>query len=476
MAVTKILAKNMRLDRLIGYVCNPAKTDERVFVSCVGCERETAAKTWMETKRRYGKIDGVQAYHIIQSFKPDEITPELAHEIGNRFAAEHLDGYEVIVGTHTDRKHIHNHIIFNSVSDRDGTKYHLSPQTYYSEIRPLSDRLCRENGVSVIDEPQRKALTYIEWRMQKCGVKTQRELFDRDAEECLSLAMDVGDFYALMEDRGYTIRHGSKYPTFLPYGEEHAYRVKQKGQSMSEDDLAAYIDRAMSDPAFEVIMPRQQPVYVPRGKITGIHSLILAWMYILGLINDGIKTQYYVSPKELKRFTQLKEQEKYLRNHGIETAAQLKDRIETIDGGIAALTKKRIILNVKKKREKPLYDALQLTAMYADRDTEAFPLTEEERKKLEKSFDLLRKKPVDILNKERNALYAELADLNRDLRTLRSERHLCEQILTESPQIEKQLQPYMTAEREIRKDYLNYESERIQADSSRLRQRQKERK
>lgn len=457
MAVTKILAKNMRLDRLIGYVCNPDKTDERVFVSCIGCARETAAKTWTETKRRFGKTDGVQAYHIIQSFKPDEITPELAHEIGNRFAAEYLDGYEAIVGTHTDKHHIHNHIIFNSVSDRDGTKYHSSPQTYYNEIRPLSDRLCREYGVSTVDEPQRNALTYIEWRMQKCGVKTQRELFDRDAEECLSLAMDVGNFYALMEDRGYTIRHGSRYPTFLPYGGERAYRIKQKRKSMTEDDLAAFIDRAMCDPTFEVIMPRQKPVYVPRGKVTGIRALILAWTYILGLINDGVKTQYVVPPKEMKRFTQLKVQAKYLQENGIETAAQLNDRIQAIDDRIAALTKRRTILNVKKKRELPVYDALRLTAMYADRDRERFPLTEEERKKLEKSFDILRKKPVDILNTERNTLYAELAEVNRDIRALKNERRLCERILAESPQIEEQLKPYLNAEREIRKDYLDYE-------------------
>ena len=457
MAITKILAKSMRLDRLIAYVCNPAKTSERVFVSCIGCERETAAKTWMETKRRYGKTDGVQAYHLIQSFKPDELTPELAHEIGNRLAEEYLDGYEVIVGTHTDRHHIHNHIIFNSVSDRDGTKYHSSRQTYFNEIRTLSDRLCREYGVSTVDEPQRNTLTYIEWRMQKCGVKTQRELFDRDAEECLSLAMDVGSFYARMEDRGYTVRHGSRYPTFLPYGGERAYRIKQKRKSMTEDDLAAFIDRAMCDPTFEVIMPRQQRVVVPRGKITGIRALILAWTYILGLINDGVKTQYVVPPKELKRFTQLKAQAKYLQEHGIETAAQLNDRIHAIDDRIAALTKRRTILNVKKKRELPLYDALRLTAMYADRDRERFPLTEEERKKLEKSFDILRKKPVDILNTERNTLYAELAEVNRDIRALKNERRLCERILAESPQIEEQLKPYLNAEREIRKDYLDYE-------------------
>ena len=107
MAVTKILAKDARLDKLIRYVVNPKKTDEQVFVSSVGCVPETAARTWMDTKRRFGRTDGVQAYHLIQSFKPGEITPELAHEIGNRFAERYLDGFEVIVGTHVDKAHVH---------------------------------------------------------------------------------------------------------------------------------------------------------------------------------------------------------------------------------------------------------------------------------------------------------------------------------------------------------------------------------
>ena len=139
MAVTKILAKSMRIDKLINYVCNPNKTDEQTFVSCVGCRRETAADTWMQTKRRYGKTNGVQAFHIIQAFEPGEVTPEVAHEIGNRFAKEYLDGYEVIVGTHVDKHHIHNHIIYNSVSDRDGSKYHSSKESYYREIRGVYD-------------------------------------------------------------------------------------------------------------------------------------------------------------------------------------------------------------------------------------------------------------------------------------------------------------------------------------------------
>ena len=277
MAVTKILAKTVRLDKLIRYVVNPKKTGEQVFVSSVGCVPETAAKTWMDTKRRFGRVDGVQAYHLIQSFKPGEVTPELAHEIGNRFAQKNLDGFEVIVGTHVDKAHVHNHIIFNSVSDKDGHKYHSSPASYFREIRGLSDRLCREYGLSVIGEPNKHALTYVEWRMQKLGIRTQRQLVDRDVAECLSLAMDVGGFYALMEDRGYTIQHRSRYPTFVPYGDEHGHRARMKGKAMTEDDFIAYIDKAMTDPTFEVIMPRQQRVHFPRGKVTGFRACVLAW-------------------------------------------------------------------------------------------------------------------------------------------------------------------------------------------------------
>ncbi len=111
MAVTKILSKTMRLDKLVHYAMNPEKTDEYAMVSTIGCSREHAAREMMETKKRFNKTDGVQAFHIIQSFKPGEITPELAHELANRFAKEYLDDFEVVIGTHVDKAHIHNHIV-----------------------------------------------------------------------------------------------------------------------------------------------------------------------------------------------------------------------------------------------------------------------------------------------------------------------------------------------------------------------------
>ena len=460
MAVTKILAKTVRLDKLIRYVVNPKKTGEQVFVSSVGCVPETAAKTWMDTKRRFGRVDGVQAYHLIQSFKPGEVTPELAHEIGNRFAEKHLDGYEVIVGTHVDKAHVHNHIIFNSVSDRDGHKYHSSPNSYFKEIRGLSDRLCREYGMSVIDEPNKRALTYVEWRMQKLGIRTQRQLVDRDVEECLSLAMDVGQFYALMEDRGYTVQHRSKYPTFVPYGDEHGHRARMKGKAMTEDDFIAYIDRAMTDPTFEVIMPRQQRVHFPRGKVTGFRACVLAWTYILGLVNDGVQMQRVVPPRELKRFEQLKKAAAYLSNNKIDTLEQLEERIADLTRQIDYKTKHRIILNGQKKRQRPLYEALQTVAMFETQDRAAFPLSEEEQNKLQKAQQILSKTPIDILKLERERLYADLVEVNRALRDLKSELHLCEQIEADSTRIQSNLRPFLTEDRELIEEFSHYDRER----------------
>ena len=460
MAVTKILVKAVRLDKLIRYVVNPRKTGEQVFVSSVGCVPETAARTWMDTKRRFGRTDGVQAYHLIQSFKPGEITPELAHEIGNRFAEKHLDGYEVIVGTHVDKAHVHNHIIFNSVSDRDGHKYHSSPASYFREIRGLSDALCREYGLSVIDEPSKRALTYVEWRMQKLGIRTQRQLVDRDVEECLSLAMDVGQFYALMEDRGYTVQHRSKYPTFVPYGDEHGHRARMKGKAMTEEDLIAYIDKAMTDPTFEVIMPRQQRVRFPRGKVTGFRACVLAWTYILGLVNDGVQMQHVVPPRELKRFEQLKKAAAYLTNNKIDTLEQLEERIADLTRQIDYKTKHRIILNGQKKRQRPLYEALQTVAMFETQDRAACPLSPEEQDKLQKAQQILSKTPIDILKLERERLYADLVEVNRALRSLKTEVRLCEQIKADSTRIQSNLRPFLTEDRELIEEFSGHDRER----------------
>ena len=196
MAVTSIWPIHGRVDKVIDYVRNPEKTTEaglpelaslhavedvveyaademkterRSYVSCLNCREDTAAAQFMETKRLWGKPGGRVCYHGYQSFKADEVTAETAHEIGVRLAEELWGGrFEVVVATHCNTGHYHNHFVINSVSWVDGKKFYNSPADY-ARMREVSDRLCREYAISVIENPGRQTKDYAEWRAKRDG-------------------------------------------------------------------------------------------------------------------------------------------------------------------------------------------------------------------------------------------------------------------------------------------------------------------
>ena len=182
MAVTKILPRNGGLKEAIDYVLNGDKTDGHILTAHFNCDPGREYREMMKTKLETGRLDKRQCYHIIQSFKPGEITPELALEIAKAFAQEHLDGFEVVIGTHVDRHHIHSHIVFNSVNADTGEKYHSTQQSYYQQIRAISDRLCREHGLSVIVQgAPARSVSYIEWLRQSRGQPTSFHAGGRSA-------------------------------------------------------------------------------------------------------------------------------------------------------------------------------------------------------------------------------------------------------------------------------------------------------
>lgn len=116
MAITKILARKGRLDAGIHYILNGDKTDDRILTAYLNCDPGMECRQMLDTKRELGKEDGVQYYHIIQSFQPGEVTPEVALQIAKEFAQEHLADYEAVIGVHVDKEHIHAHTVFNSVN------------------------------------------------------------------------------------------------------------------------------------------------------------------------------------------------------------------------------------------------------------------------------------------------------------------------------------------------------------------------
>ena len=245
MAVTKIKAIRSTVDSAIAYIINPAKTDEKLLVSSFGCSVETAAKEFdwtRETAVQHGMPDvKIIARHVIQSFDIGEASPEVAHEIGKQFADEMLGGkYEYVLATHVDREHIHNHIIFNAVSFVDHHAYKSYKKIYY-DMREISDKICAENGLSVIPPTQGKGMEYKEYSEAKQGTSWKQKLrFAIDKN--IALAKDFDDFLRLMQDSGYEVKQG-KYISFRAEGQERFTRAKTIGDNYTEERIKERIAR-----------------------------------------------------------------------------------------------------------------------------------------------------------------------------------------------------------------------------------------
>jgi len=168
MATCKIIPIKLRLDNALDYIQNGDKTESGDLVSGIECVPKSAYEDMMSNKKYYNNTGGILGFHLIQSFKPGEVDYDTAHNIGIELANNILDKkHMVVVSTHTNCGHIHNHILWDSVSFVDGSRYHDNKSSYY-RIREISDQLCKEHGLSII-EPKNKGLHYKEWLAIKEG-------------------------------------------------------------------------------------------------------------------------------------------------------------------------------------------------------------------------------------------------------------------------------------------------------------------
>lgn len=460
MAVTKILARHYRMDVGINYVLNGDKTDEKLLTAYQYCTPENAYERMQKTKEFYGKTDGVQCYHIIESFRPGEIAPELALDIAKAFAREHLDGYEAVIGVHEDKEHIHAHIVFNSVSRETGEKYHSNAKSYYQQIRAILDRLCAEHGLSVILCGEKsRSVSYIEWLREKSGQPTFKSMLESDMRRAIEDANDYGHFLMLMEHMGYEADHG-KNLGFRLRGQEHFMRPGRRNSLFTEEGIRSAIANnleAIEAGLRPVMIPRRQFIpYKKHPKYTGFLALYVHYLYLLG----KIKKQEYpprMTPHlkaELLKFDKYKAQFAFLREHGISTAEQMTAYKEGAEQRLATLIKQRTILNVQKKKRKPLYDALTAAEVLAPAKklyVAGVEGIENEFAQYMNAVAVLDKAgiPVEQLIKEKAEAYEKIADINRDIRTEKRNIALCEEITGVVPNMEKDIRSTETKNKEV---------------------------
>ena len=241
------------LKDVMDYAVQPTKTEQQWFVSGINCLPEIARQQMINTKQRYGKLDGRTAYHAYQSFKPGETTPEIAHSIGIVFAEKLWgDRFQIVVATHVDKAHVHNHFVINSVSFLDGKKFHSDCRSYFGQMRVLSDELCQQHGLSVIDEPQEnvgQSRSHAEWQAEKDNQPTWRGLIRTDIDDLLCTCSTWSQLIAGLKEKGYEIKQNVKHLAVKPPGKERFIRLRSLGVGYSEDELKERIlkqDRAPS--------------------------------------------------------------------------------------------------------------------------------------------------------------------------------------------------------------------------------------
>ena len=345
------------MSKAIAYILNPEKTDEKLLVSSYGCASETAAREF-EWTRRIAEQKGMNpvriiARHVIQSFEIGEVTPELAHEIGKQFADEILGGkYEYVLTTHIDKDHVHNHLIFNAVDFVDYHAYKSYKRIYY-DMREVSDRLCKENGLSVIPPSQNKGMSYKEYTEAKRGTSWKQKL-KQTIDRLVITAKDYDDFLRLMQEAGYEIKPG-KYISFRAEGQDRFTRSKTIGENYTEERIKERI--AGRTPR------RSQRQTTPKGisligdiqeRIRLIDSKGYEHKAKLTILKEAARTLNYLTDNNLLQYADLERKVEDVHSSYDRTGKELK--------GVEARLREvqPLIKNISNyQRLKPVYDAFQ---------------------------------------------------------------------------------------------------------------------
>ncbi len=360
MAYTKIHAVTATVGKAVDYICNPDKTDGSILISSYGCSPQTAVYDFQFALSKTDPTDPNKAYHLIQSFAPDEcknglLNPEKAHQIGNGLAEKLLgNAYSYIVTTHIDKGHIHNHIIFCAADNIHHKKYHDCKQSYY-HIRRLSDRLCMEHNLSVIPASDKKGKSYKEWQEYNKGSSWKARL-KTDINETIKNALSYEEFISEMEAKGYEIQNAGlvnsgKYIKFRSKGQK--YFIRGHSKTLGRDYTKERIKERIENKA------RERTGKILHGK--SIRRLINTSGIQKYEENPGLKK--WADKQNLKFASQAYTA---LNEKGFQSLEELEEQV-TVLSGRAGYTKSSIISLEKKMKEQAL------TLKYAEQYTENKP-------------------------------------------------------------------------------------------------------
>ena len=362
------------LRRSINYILNPDKTQEGRLIGGVNCQPDMAFEQMKETKRKFGKIDQRQGYHIVLSFKEGEITPDTAYEITEKFIEQYLrNQYEVVFSVHDNTDHIHSHIVFNSVSCIDGRKYHYKKGDWEKEIQPITNRLCEEYGLSILeigDEKSDPDRGYQNWSINRDGPFVWSDMIKRDLDACILQNNTFDDFLVMLKDKGYELKQG-KYLAVRPPGMSRFKRCKSIGDEYSEErirqrileeDMSSYLKKQQIEVKPQIVRCRVKRYQ--RAKMSGMQKRYYAKLYRIGMLKKKPYSQVYQYKDDIRKMQKLQQQYLFLARHEVKSSVELAATIMNLtDKRIEVSSEKSKIYRTQKKFEKLFQIAEDMTAL-----------------------------------------------------------------------------------------------------------------
>ena len=363
MAYDKIIVIHSRLDRCLDYVQNDGKTDlgnavdyicnpvKAGFQTAINCTLDNAFLQMQATKQRWDKYGGILGYHIVHSYAPGEVTPEQAHEAGVEFTQRLLgDQYEAVVCTHTDRDHLHCHIVFNSVSFLDGRKYRSDFKSYFHDLRDTSNAVSWEYGFSVIDSSG-KGKHYSEWNAERSGKTTVRDLIRRDIDAALTGSLTYDMLLETLRRQGYTIKRSPKvkHTAIRPPGGQRFVRLDSLGEGYTELDLMQRLNEqryesAPEPPVFSAqkrYTVRRRPRRYPPVKRGSFRALYLYYLYLLSPRKKRPQKVPFETRAEIRRAKQYRQQFFLLQKYRIDTKPELEMLSDALSNEMQILVDQR---------------------------------------------------------------------------------------------------------------------------------------
>lgn len=345
------------LENAIKYILNPDKTEQLLLTGGnSGYDAAEIFQTFMETKKEFGKLYGRQGYHFIISFKPGEVTVEQVYRLTKCWCEEYLgDGYDHVFAIHNDHEHLHGHVVFNSVSRLDGYKYRYEKGDWEKHIQPVTDRLCEEMGLpKLVFEPEsKKKKQYAQWKAEKNRMPTEKEILQADIDAAIAKAVDIKDFYRLMQLFGYEIRQGysekrkEKYLSFRSLEKKHARRSYCLDEGYHLADIVKRIE-VKKVKKYCYRRPDRQPYLRKRGTTKKEAEILLktpvfrrygeSLWFVTGLqfryVKRCYRARHFQSPyakrnaalrKDIRRIQQLSETCSYLFSYQFQDIKQVSE-------------------------------------------------------------------------------------------------------------------------------------------------------